>query len=805
MSLVQFLSLDSAASWIPVADIVVKATMMFAAAGAAAFVLRRRSAAVRHMIWTLALAGVLLLPLLSIALPHWQLPLLTIETAASVSSSQSPVSSSQPAHEPCDGCPVEAAVAAKADTQAATRSGLPIASTQIGSRIPDPGFRLRQGSSANREPRTANRERRSWSAILLTVWIAGALLILARLATGIIAVWWMSRRTERVTDAPWLEQARSLAAALGISPRIVFLRSTGAAMPMAWGIFRPAVLMPSAADEWPAERLRIVLLHELAHVKRRDCLTHMLAQVACALHWFNPLAWMAARRVRTERERACDDLVLAAGTRGSDYADQLIEIARVMRSGRFPSVLAGASLAMAHRSELEGRLLSILDPSVPRAGLSRMRALGTTSAFALAVMPLASMQPWTVASTQDQQPATEIQQSTTSAPQPTASPTPTPSPSPSDSPTERRGRRGIEPHAHDGAVESAIQSAVQSGMQSDVQSRIQSSVQSRIQSNVQSNVQSHVESHVQAGIQSGVAAGVATAMATGVHAAIGHIDLDGAVQSALSGLDAQAAAGRADAARAERQGKADPRTVAALTAALKDTDKDVRETAMHALVQLRDPSIFDPLVQSLSDGSPDVREQAAFGLGQLRDHRAVEPLIKALKDQNAAVREQAAFALGQIRDHSAVAGLSAALKDPNDDVREQAVFALGQIRDPGSVDALIGAIHDSKPDVRQQVVFSLGQIRDRRAVEPLISALKDSAPDVREQAAFALGQIRDSRAVEPLVIALKDSVADVREQAAFALGQIRDPRAIDGLTAALKDASADVRQQAAFALGQLAR
>ena len=808
MSLVQFLSVDSAASWIPVADIVVKATLMFAAAGAAAFVLRRGSAAVRHMIWTLALAGVLLLPVLSITLPRWQMPLLTIEAASSALISQLPASSF-PLRAQSDQVP-----AAALRDPGADRQQLEVGT--LGSRIPDPGSRLRPHSPASRGSASS-------STILLTVWLAGALLILARLAAGIIAVRWMSRRTERVTDAPWLQQARSLAASLGISPRIVFLRSTAAAMPMAWGILRPAVLMPSAADAWPAERLRIVLLHELAHVKRRDCLTHMLAQVSCALHWFNPLAWIAARRVRTERERACDDLVLAAGTRGPDYADQLIEIARVMRSGRFPAVLAGASLAMAHRSELEGRLLAILDPSVPRAGLSRVRALGATSAFALAVMPLASMQPWTIVSTQDQQPATEIHQSTASTQQPTPSPTPTPSPSPSpsDSPTETRGRRGIEPHTADGAMESAIESAVQSGIQSGVQARIQSNVQSQIQSNVQSRVQSHVQSHVQSGVQSevqsAVQSGVQSAVQSGVAGAVagvqyalhhfGDVDWNAAIAAGVEAAGQQAAQGPQgpQAPQGARQSKADPRTVAALTAALKDTDKDVRETAMHALVQLRDPSIFDPLVQALSDGSPDVREQAAFGLGQLRDRRAVEPLIKALKDQNADVREQAAFALGQIRDHSAIAGLSAALKDPSDDVREQAVFALGQIRDPGTVDALIGAIHDTKPDVRQQVVFSLGQIRDRRAVEPLISALKDTAPDVREQAAFALGQIRDSRAVEALVIALKDSVADVRQQAAFALGQIRDPRAIDGLTAALKDANADVRQQAAFALGQLAR
>src|SRR5207244_5665202 len=167
-------------------------------------------------------------------------------------------------------------------------------------------------------------------------------------------------------------------------------------MPMAWGIFRSAVLMPADADTWPSHRLRVVLLHELAHVKRRDCLTHLVAQMVCAAYWFNPLAWMAARRLRTERERACDDLVLAAGTRGSDYADQLLDIARVMRAGRFPAVLAGASLAMAQRSQLEGRLMAILDPSVPRRGLTRARALAAAVVFALLIVPVASVQPWTV-------------------------------------------------------------------------------------------------------------------------------------------------------------------------------------------------------------------------------------------------------------------------------------------------------------------------------------------------------------------------------------------------------------------------
>jgi HEAT repeat protein/beta-lactamase regulating signal transducer with metallopeptidase domain len=761
MRILDLFSGDFGTSWIGVADAIVKATMLFLAAGLASLLLRRRSAALRHMIWTLALASVLVLPLLSIALPRWQWNLVTIETASSF---QHPASGS-----PGAGPELQPPVANR-QPPLATGQSPALRSTDSQPRVSD--------STAPSAPSSTPI---SWSALLLGVWMIGALLIVSRLVAGVIAVQWMSRRTERVTAAPWLAQARSLATELGVSPRIMFLRSRGAAMPMAWGLFRPAVLMPADADAWPDERLRIVLLHELAHVKRHDCLTHMLAQMSCALHWFNPLAWMAARHVRTERERACDDLVLAAGTRGSDYADQLIEIARVMRAGRFPAVLAGASLAMAHRSELEGRLLAILDPSVPRAGLSRLRTSAATTIFALGVLPLASVQPWQIAASDQPKAATP---QSTSAPSPQTAPAPNP-----QAPTQS------EPSALSADQQRVQRNARRAGeiASSSVQSAVHSAVVSGVQVGVQTGVATSVSSSV-----------VAAAAATGVHAAFTHLDRDSFDVAAGEHMNLQSERENTRSAK-DAQGKADPRTVAALTAALKDTDKDVRETALHALVQLRDPSVFDPLIQALSDSSADVREQAAFGLGQLRDRRAVDPLINALKDQNADVRQQAAFALGQIRDRAAVAGLSGALKDANDDVREQAVFALGQIRDPSSVDAITIAVRDTKADVRQQAVFALGQIRDRRAVEPLISALKDSDADVREQAAFALGQIRDSRAVEALVIALKDSVADVRQQTAFALGQIRDPRAIDGLTAALKDPSADVRQQAAFALGQLAR
>ena len=732
--------LEIPVAWMPLLDSIAKATILLSAAGLTCLALRQASAALRHLIWTLALVAAVLMPALSAALPRWQLPIVTMTAPLPAETVDAPIAPRAPRL----GSPAPTRTDAP-ETAVARHESQPIA----------PAI-----SAFAARPRNI-----SWPVGIMWAWALGMLLIAGRIAIGLIAVQWMARRAERVLDAPWMKLAISLASQVGVSSNITFLRRGKTTMPMACGVLRPAVMMPVEADEWPAERLRIVLLHELAHVKRRDCLTHLIAQLACAIHWFNPLVWIAARHIRIERERACDDLVLAAGTRGSDYADQLLEIARLMRSGRFPAVLAGASLAMAHRSQLEGRLMAILDPRVPHSRLTRLRAAATTTVCCAAVVPLAALQPW-----QGQTPAAppapvvEVRAAAeTEAPQtpqiPSATPAPTPAahPIPGSQPVRVIAERAIEEAAE--AVAGSIADATMDGTVSGTLS----------------------------GTVSGTVLGTKFGSGKDHNPAIHESDSD-------------------DDQESKPASKGDPRMVAALTAALKDTDKEVRETAMHALIQIRDPSVFEPLLQALKDVAPEVREQAAFGLGQLRDKRAIEPLSAALKDAHADVREQAAFALGQIRDRAAIAGLTAAMNDVSADVREQVIFALGQIRDPATIDGLTVALRDSIADVREQAAFALGQLRDRRAVEPLVSALKDSDPDVREQAAFALGQLRDRSAVEALVIALRDDKsASVREQVAFALGQIRDPRAIDALTTALQDPQAIVRQQAAFALGQLAR
>jgi beta-lactamase regulating signal transducer with metallopeptidase domain len=698
-----------------------RASVILATTGLVAAALRRSSASARHLVWVLGLASALLVPALSMAVPKLEVPIVRVPSPAVEAHSVSviaPVAKQTPWLPPSGG-----------------RSSLADNSSR-GAVETDRDLPAKAGSHSG-------LPNLSWGAIFFFIWALGAAVVLGRMLLGILAVQWMSRRTRAASEGPWLALARGLTVDLGLK-HVRFVQSATASMPMAWGVFRASVLMPAGADAWPAHRLRVVLLHELAHVKRRDCLTHLVAQIVCAAYWFNPLAWIAARRLRTERERACDDLVLAMGTRGSDYADELLDIARVMQSQRFPAVLAGATLAMAHRSQLEGRLMAILDPTVPRRGLTRARIAVAAAVFAILIISVASVQPWAETATAG----------------PTSGALQTQDAKPIES---YRGQAAADVRAN-AREESRRQDQLQTAVQEQVQGRIHEQVHGAMAGGIADTVAETASSAGKAfgtavgnavggavlGVVGGVTGGISGGVSGGVKGGLRDEDIERALEHALPfALQATPMPTPTPTPnpnpnpRSERDGhaKADPRAVAALMEALKDSDKEVRETAMHALVQMRDPRIFEPLVAALKDSSPDVREQAVFGLGQLRDPRAVDPLTSMMHD-------------------------------PNADVREQAVFALGQLHSP-------------------------------KSVEPLMSALKDENPDVREQAAFALGQIRDPKAVEALVIALKDNNADVREQAAFALGQLRDPRAIDGLTAAMKDSNADVRKQAAFALGQI--
>lgn len=630
----------TAAELLPAADILVKVTIVLGVAALVSRALARRSAAVRHHVWTLALVATLILPILTTIAPQWRIAVLPT-TAVRLSAIATATADEKPDTRN-EQVRLKPHATYTANATATQQTNIADTSAPV---APTPGL---MPASAESLPPT------DITAIVTPIWIGGALLLLARVAFGSVRIWWIARRARPA--GVWAPLASQLAASLGIRRHVIFVSGEADAMPMAWGLIRSRVLLPAEADEWPASRQRVVLLHELAHVKRRDCVTQLAAHLACAAYWFNPLVWVAARRLRAEREHACDDLVLAAGTRGSEYADHLLDIARSLSAAAWPT---WSAVTMAHRSQLEGRLMAILDPALSRRSPTRgsvavVAALAVVGVTSLAVVrpvakeaevPVTAAAPVATAPQPADVPTIAPRHVTANAAQgrPARPVMPTPTPAPTPAPT-------ITP----------------------------------------------------------MPAPMITPFApTIVQVPFPDVRIDGdAIGRAVEqGLDSAFRQG------GPRASSADPRVVAALSAALKDDDKEVRQQALHALVSMRAPIAADAYIGLLKDSDPEVRKQAVFALGQLRDPKHFDVLMSALKDQNGEVRHQAAF-------------------------------ALGQLRDPRAVDPLVGLLKDTDPEVRKQAAFALGQIRDRRAIDPLIAALKDANPEVRRQAAFALGQLR---------------------------------------------------------------
>jgi len=200
----------------------------------------------------------------------------------------------------------------------------------------------------------------SWPSVVLLVWFAGAVLVLGRLAIGLLMVLRLVRRATELSNAPWSELKSGLVKKIQLRRKVRLMQSCENVMPMTCIGLRPIVMLPKDVYQWPADRRHAVILHELIHIKRSDHLTQILSQMICALYWFNPIVWWAARRMRIEQEYACDEQVLTSGLAALNYAGHLLEVAHDFRASKW-SAYVGTAVAGA--SHLEGRLNAILSSS----------------------------------------------------------------------------------------------------------------------------------------------------------------------------------------------------------------------------------------------------------------------------------------------------------------------------------------------------------------------------------------------------------------------------------------------------------
>jgi beta-lactamase regulating signal transducer with metallopeptidase domain len=402
MNLSDFARAEYLAALVPtLATALLKGTAILVLGTVCSLLARGASAAARHMIWTLTLGGALAIPVIGAIVPRWPLrvgfwPLTAVapETprlADTVVEAEPDGATAGPASALGDRR-ATTLVAAEADVSSPaatlTATSAPAGTTLEVSRVtvlPDPAIAATPASAD--VPGVGALQLIPW---LVAVWALGVVIALIPTVAAFTRLAIVARRARPVRGGRWALLIPSVLRELDVRRRVRFVELDGPIMPMTWGVFRPVVLLPADDFDSTIEQRLDVLRHELAHVRRYDCLTQLVGQLACALHWFNPFAWVAARELRVERERACDDEVLGAGAKASDYADYLL---RVARSTRIVGATALGGLAMARPSQMAGRLLAVLDDRRRRGRVSLWAGVQAGVAAGILVTGVAAASP----------------------------------------------------------------------------------------------------------------------------------------------------------------------------------------------------------------------------------------------------------------------------------------------------------------------------------------------------------------------------------------------------------------------------
>lgn len=319
-------------------DGLVRGALLMACALAVLPVLRRQSAAVRHLVLTISLAGAALAPAAGLVVPTWHVPV--------------PVVAEWP----------DAWLTASTSATPA----------------------LSSGEVAPLSPHATRRV--TIADVMAMIWVAGFAMGLLVLVAGWLRLRWLVARGRPLDDGAWAEQAAALADRRPCR-RLRCVETSHPALLATVGLLRPTVLVPRAARAWSAERVSLVLAHEMAHVQRADWLVQIAAEIVRAAHWFNPVAWIVCARLRREAEQACDDVVLAGGAAAGTYAAELVAIVRELRRAR----LLVPAVPVVHSSGFERRVAHMLTPTTNRRPVSRVTAFMAATIGLAVLLPLAGV------------------------------------------------------------------------------------------------------------------------------------------------------------------------------------------------------------------------------------------------------------------------------------------------------------------------------------------------------------------------------------------------------------------------------
>lgn len=334
-------------------DNTVRITLIMLVGLGARFVLRRRSAAVRHWVLAVSILCAAAAPMLGVVAPVWEIGMFSTPPAAVTA-------------------PESSSAVITTETFSTDRAS-------AGEALPP----LRASGARPLGAGTA-----AWLGL---TWVVGAAISLLVLFAGLGHLTWLASRARRIEEGRWADLANEVAAAVELQRPVTILRSEHPTLLVTWGVVQPKVILPAVADEWSDERARVVLRHEFAHIGRGDWVVFMVAELLRAIYWFNPLVWIACTRVRQDSENACDDAVLNAGIAGPDYATHLLDLARTLNANRRMPRPPLPAPAMARPSSLQGRISAMLNASLNRRPLTPSIRVASVAAFLALTVLLAGV------------------------------------------------------------------------------------------------------------------------------------------------------------------------------------------------------------------------------------------------------------------------------------------------------------------------------------------------------------------------------------------------------------------------------
>ncbi|MDE2734554.1 MAG: biopolymer transporter ExbD [Gemmatimonadota bacterium] len=246
-----------------------------------------------------------------------------------------------------------------------------------------------------------------WGAIL---WIVGTVLLIGRILIGYGIVWCLRSQAQVQSDGPLFDALQQASRTLGCYPKVEVATSPSISSPMALGILRPIIVFPAdLVEKLSADKLALILMHELAHVRRWDNLTLLLQRLVSAVLFFHPAVWLCGRMLRREAEQACDDLVVCSTGRSEAYARGLAHVAE--RAAHLNPLIRRIPTmnAFAAESDLARRIRRTLGGGARQMGM-RTRVLAAVLLCPLAAVTLPSVSKISAESSQDERPFILVKQ-----------------------------------------------------------------------------------------------------------------------------------------------------------------------------------------------------------------------------------------------------------------------------------------------------------------------------------------------------------------------------------------------------------